>query len=124
MEKPRVVIIEDYASTRKVLRRTLEPYFEILREISSAEEALKIIPELKEIQPSPVVILDGSIPNSGDGERVAAALRADIPGIRILGLSAEDPAYGDINIIKPGRLAEIREAIQALANAVPGAIFE
>ena len=115
MEKPRLVIIEDEPDMRLVLRELFEPDFEVL-EVSTATEAFKIIPELKEIQPLPVIILDGSIPYVGDGERVAVALRAEIPKIRILGLSADNPTYGDINLKKPWKLDELEEAIQTLAN--------
>ena len=111
-----VVIVEDQPDIREFLGWVLKGRWEVIGEAASVTEALQIIPELKEIQPPPIVILDGSFPHSGDGDIVAAVLRSEIPGIRILGYSAANQTYGDINLHKPAEIAEILKAVQTLAD--------
>jgi DNA-binding NtrC family response regulator len=103
-----VLIVDDMKEIRDLLVDILKDH-----EISQAESfqnAADLIPMLQE-NGCTVAVLDGAFPNKEDGENLAALLRENIPGIRIVSHSAYKQQWGDVNLVKPVRFEELCSAV-------------
>jgi PAS domain S-box-containing protein len=81
---PRVLIADDDAVVRAVLRRQLSHTFAVVGEARDADEA---IAQADELRPD-IVILDVEMP--GGGLQAASEIRRRTPGIAIVALSSDD----------------------------------
>ncbi len=121
----RVLIVEDQADIRKLIRMTLEfePY-----EIHEAADGLTGLRMASELQPE-VLLLDVMMPGEMDGLQVCRQVRADplLSGMRVLLLSARGQARdreagalagADEYLIKPFSPLQLVETIERL---LPGA---
>ena len=117
----RVLIVEDQADIRKLIRMTLEfePY-----QIFEAPDGVTGLRMASEIQPE-VMLLDVMMPGELDGLQVCRAVRADprLWGMRVLLLSARgqardrqagEQAGADEYLIKPFSPLQLIETIERL----------
>ena len=115
----RVLIVEDQADIRKLIRMTLEfePY-----KIFEAPDGVTGLRMASEIQPE-VMLLDVMMPGELDGLQVCRAVRADprLWGMRVLLLSARgqardrqagEQAGADEYLIKPFSPLQLIETIE------------
>lgn len=114
-ERARVLIAEDRKLIRDEIKKDLEKSgHQVLIEAGSVEEAMMKIKEAKE-KGINVAVLDGSLPaDPEDGPQIAAALRKEIPGIRIVALSGMDTDWGDLNLSKPDDVWTVGEHVRNL----------
>ena len=117
----RVLIVEDQADIRKLIRMTLEfePY-----EIFEAPDGVTGLRMAAELQPS-MLLLDVMMPGELDGLQVCRSVRADprLSGTRVLLLSARGQARdreagvqagADDYLIKPFSPLQLVETIERL----------
>ena len=117
----RVLIVEDQADIRKLIRMTLEfePY-----EIFEAPDGATGLRMASELQPE-VMLLDVMMPGELDGLQVCRSVRADphLRGMRVLLLSARgqardreagEQAGADEYLIKPFSPLQLVETIERL----------
>lgn len=115
MTQPRLLIADDDALVREMLRKTVEADSEIVGEASNGVEAIDAAERLR----PDLLLLDISMPVMG-GFEAARRLR-DLPGLRIVFVShyAEN-AYADEAfssgargyVLKRALITELREAIR------------
>jgi DNA-binding NarL/FixJ family response regulator len=89
----RVLVVEDSAAFRTLVRELLrdEPALLVVGEVASGEEALRLAPDLR----PDVALVDLTLPGI-NGYETARGLRALIPGLRVILMSAEsDPIFGE-----------------------------
>ncbi len=89
-DRARIFIAEDSEAWRDIEKEVLtQDGHEIVVEAKTVSEAISLIPKAVELGVN-VGIVDGRIPSDPlDGQRVAAALRKAIPGIKIVGISGD-----------------------------------
>lgn len=116
----RVVVADDHAVVREGIRSVLlgEPGFSLVGEAASAEEAVRLV---EEVRPD-VAVLDITMPG-GSGLDAAARIRRQAPDTRVLILSMHDnPEYAKESarvgangyLLKDSAAAELRQAIRAV----------
>lgn len=109
-----VFLVEDYEPIRATAKHFLEKEgHEVRVEAGTLEEALERVETVKQ-EGVNVAVLDKSL-GSGrdDGSEIAAALRAEIEGIKIISFSmSEKLKWADKSIAKP----EIEELVEAVTN--------
>ncbi|BFO56260.1 response regulator transcription factor [Acidovorax sacchari] len=120
-----VLIVDDHADIRRLLRMTLEEQDVSLHEAASGETALAVA----RAQRPDVVLLDVMMPGAFDGMEVCRRIRADpqLSHTRVIMLSAGDDlrdraaglAAGAIEFIaKPFSPARVAEAVRRLDTAM------
>jgi len=88
-KRPRVLIAEDEAHVRRLLRSILESmHYEVVGE---AENGLQAIERARELQPD-VIVMDISMPVMG-GIEATRRIKAEMPHIRVIGLSMFDDEH-------------------------------
>ena len=87
----RILIVDDHAAVRKVLRETLHRWPE-LRVVGEAANGVEAIVEVEALRPE-VVLMDISMPLM-DGITATRQLSAAYPSVRILGLSMQQRPDG------------------------------
>jgi PAS domain S-box-containing protein len=87
----RILIVDDHAAVRKVLRETLHRWPE-LRVVGEAANGLEAIVEVEALRPH-VVLMDISMPLM-DGIDATRQLRAAYPSVQIFGLSMQQRPEG------------------------------
>jgi signal transduction histidine kinase/ActR/RegA family two-component response regulator len=85
----RVLIVDDHAALRKTLREMLNerPQLTVVGDASNGFEA---IAHAHTLRPD-VILMDVAMPHM-DGVEAAARIRAELPGIQILGMSMQAPS--------------------------------
>jgi two-component system, OmpR family, phosphate regulon response regulator PhoB len=127
--KPRILVIEDQAQTRQLVRWTLEPEGIEVLEAADGDRGLQIA--LRE-RPS-LIVLDVLLPRGPDGFEVCRRLKADpelrgIPVVLLTSLDREreretgQRAGADAHLVKPFVPLELAEVVVNLLEAlgVPG----
>lgn len=110
-EYARVFLAEDNETMRGYARRNIEGASHVVAvEVSTLGEALAAIPGAKVLGVN-VAVVDGNLSEddvSGyDGNAIAAALRKEIPGIKIISFSGNEQPYGDIHVNK-GKFDQVK----------------
>lgn len=115
----RILIVDDHALVREGIRQALTaPGFTVVGEAATGEEGLALAHGLV----PDVLVLDISLPGES-GIRIAARVRAELPGIRILMLSVHDRIEYVLESVQAGAHgyrrkdvlpAELREAIATI----------
>ncbi|OGD65555.1 hypothetical protein A3F08_02695 [Candidatus Berkelbacteria bacterium RIFCSPHIGHO2_12_FULL_36_9] len=104
-ERARVFVAEDNSEWQKIIRRQLtRAGHDIVLEASSFDEAMEMV-ELAQKEGINVAVLDGSLDSSQssmrcDGRIIAEALRKQVPGIKIIGLSGFIAKWADVDLGK------------------------
>jgi DNA-binding NarL/FixJ family response regulator len=93
------VIADDHAAVRKVFRELLEARPEF-RVVGEAANGLEAIAQAHALQPD-VILMDISMPHM-DGVEATRRLRADLPSIKILGLSMHLQTEDSPAIVREG----------------------
>ena len=102
----RVVLVDDHGLFRAGVRSELAGRVEIVGEAADANEAVKLICELK----PDVVLLDVHMPGGG-GALVPPAVHASLPEVRFLALSVSDAAQDVIAVIRSGARGYVTKSI-------------
>ena len=113
--KPSVVIVDDHAIFRSGVRAELEGLVEVLGDVGSVEEAVRLIAESR----PDVVLLDVHMPGGGGVEVIRRV--ADVaPAQRFLALSVSDAAEDVIAVVRAGARGYVTKTISGpdLAAAV------
>ncbi|HZC63791.1 MAG TPA: response regulator transcription factor [Streptosporangiaceae bacterium] len=113
--RPRVVIVDDHGLFRSGVRSELGDQVEVVGE---AEDVTPAIAVISECLPD-VVLLDVHLPGGG-GQAVVTALRASLPQVRFLALSASDAPEDVIAVIRAGARGYVTKTISGadLVDAV------
>ena len=127
----RILIVDDHAMFRRVVRSVLKPYpnIEVVGEASDGDEAVVSVGQLK-----PAIVLMDINMQRMDGVTAARLIRAQHPEVAILGLSAKAKHYdiyamqraGAFEVLsKEQSVHELYAAIQrAVAAVQPVLIME
>jgi len=113
--RPRVVVVDDHALFRSGVRSELGGQVEVLGEADDVQPAIDLIAKTL----PDVVLLDVHLPGGG-GQVVVAALRAALPQVRFLALSASDAPEDVIAVIRAGARGYVTKTISGgdLVDAV------
>jgi DNA-binding NarL/FixJ family response regulator len=86
-KKIRILIVDDHAMFRQVVRSFLQPYpnLEVVGEASDGDEAVVSVGQLK-----PAVVLMDINMQKMDGVTAARLIKVQYPEVAVLGLSAKD----------------------------------
>jgi DNA-binding NarL/FixJ family response regulator len=127
----RVLLVDDNALFRQTLRRALQAYLNI-EVVGEAEDGEEAVSRAIHLQPT-VVVMDVNMPKM-DGITATRLIKAQNPGIVVVGLSVYLPEYylyaikkaGAFEILdKNGALTELYGALQrAVASVQPVLIIE
>lgn len=85
LERPRVLLVDDYERLLEAWRRLLEPSCEIVGGVTNGHEALSLVQTLK----PDVIVVDLSMPGLS-GLDVCREVRQINPGTRVVLVSADD----------------------------------
>ena len=103
-EQAKVFLAEDDIGLRGTIKGLVNKAgHEVVGEAGTLNGAVAAIEELKVLGVN-VAVLDGNLTeedfSGDDGAQIATALRKEIPGIRIVSLSAQAQTYGDAHVSK------------------------
>ena len=115
----KVFVVDDESAMRRVIATQLRLRgHEMVLQAGSLSEALEELDKIGELGVS-VAVVDGAFPNRGDGDSLAAALRAATPCVRIISFSGEDDVqtWGDKNLKKPDDFLQLCQAIESVLKA-------
>ena len=121
-ERIRILIVDDHAVVRKGLAMVLrlEPDFEVVGEAGDGHKAVELARRLR----PDLVLLDLVMPGMS-GEETARALRAAVPGVRVLVLTGAELDEGLLDMLASGvdgyvlkdiEPDELAQAIRAVAR--------
>ena len=115
MTKPSVVIVDDHAIFRSGVRAELEGLVDVLGDVGSVEEAVRMIAERR----PDVALLDVHMPGGGGVEVIRRVAKAN-PAQRFLALSVSDASEDVIAVIRAGARGYVTKTISGpeLADAV------
>lgn len=118
LENARVFIAEDEEEVIKIIEGALIPEgHQVLIRVTSFESAINAIEEAKE-KGINVALIDGSLsgeqPDHTHGLRISQALKAAIPGIKIISISGREVNWADASCCKPFRLNELKETVRGI----------
>lgn len=136
MNRIRVALVDDHRVVQVGLRSYLEsfPDIEVVGAASSGEEALRHLPEWK----PEVVVMDVRMPGGIDGIETTRRLRAALPRIRVVVLTADPDDARVVAALRAGAAGFVRkdsepevflEAVRAAAQgrsvfpAIPGELL-
>jgi DNA-binding NarL/FixJ family response regulator len=113
--RPRVVIVDDHGLFRSGVRSELGDRVDVIGEADDVQSAISVIAE----RLPDVVLLDVHLP-SGGGQLVVSALRAALPEVRFLALSASDAPEDVIAVVRAGARGYVTKTISGadLVDAV------
>jgi CheY-like chemotaxis protein len=115
-EVTRVLVIEDDHHLRDLLEVVLD--LEQGVEVATLADERQAVAAYRAYQPD-VVVLDLMLPHIS-GDEVAAQLRAEEPGVRIISISGLEPSprpWADEQVVKSGRMVEELHAALARSRA-------
>jgi DNA-binding NarL/FixJ family response regulator len=117
--KVRVMIVDDHALVRAAVRQAIAaPDVEMVAEVATAEDALRVAPEAR----PDVLLVDIDLPGM-NGLRLARELAPRLPGTRILMLTVSSSERDLVEAIRSGASGYLTKdlAPEALLRAVRGA---
>jgi DNA-binding NarL/FixJ family response regulator len=112
---PRVVLVDDHGLFRSGVRSELGRQVEVVGEADDVQPAIELITS---VVPD-VVLLDVHLPGGG-GQAVVEAIKAVLPSVRFLALSASDAPEDVIAVIRAGARGYVTKTISTgeLADAI------
>lgn len=100
-ERERILLADDMEVLREGIKATFEVYEEgghvVIGEAGSVEEVEALLDS--GLKPT-LAIVDGNMPNRGDGERAAELIRQRSPETKIISFSSDPQTWGDENWAK------------------------
>ncbi len=113
--KPRVFLVDDHAMFRSGVTSELAGHVQVVGEADDVQPAITAITE----SVPDVVLLDVHLPGGG-GQAVVAAVKASLPEVRFLALSASDAPEDVIAVIRAGARGYVTKTISGpdLVDAV------
>ena len=120
-KKIRVLIVDDHAMFRQVVRSILQPYpnLEVVGEASDGDEAVVSVGQLK-----PAVVLMDINMQKMDGVTAARLIKVQYPEVAVLGLSAKAKHYDVYAMQKAGAFEVLskEQSVQELYAAIQRAV--
>jgi len=117
----RLLIVDDHAMFRQVVRSILQPYpnIEVVGEASDGDEAVVSVGQLK-----PAVVLIDVNMQKMDGVTAARLIKVQYPEVAILGLSAKAKHYDIYAMQKAGAFEVLskEQSVQELYAAIQRAV--
>jgi DNA-binding NarL/FixJ family response regulator len=117
----RILIVDDHAIFRQVVRNILKPYpnIEVVGEASDGDEAVVSVGQLK----PDVVLMDVNMQKM-DGVTAARLIKVQYPEVAILGLSAKAKHYDIYAMQKAGAFEVLskEQSVQELYAAIQRAV--
>ena len=107
--RPRVVIVDDHGLFRSGVRSELGDQVEVVGEADDVQPAISVITQCL----PDVVLLDVHLPGGG-GQLVLSSLRAALPEVRFLALSASDAPEDVIAVIRAGARGYVTKTISGV----------
>lgn len=110
----RVLIVDDDAGVRQLLRMILE--IEDFEVVGEATDGVEAVPQALDLEPD-FVVLDQQMPNR-DGAATAALIRVSLPGAVIIACSAivdSRPAWADAFVAKQN-MCDVAPLVQGLID--------
>jgi DNA-binding NarL/FixJ family response regulator len=104
--KPRVFLVDDHAMFRSGVTSELAGHVQVVGEADDVQPAIAAITE----SVPDVVLLDVHLPGGG-GQAVVAAIKAGLPDVRFLALSASDAPEDVIAVIRAGARGYVTKTI-------------
>jgi DNA-binding NarL/FixJ family response regulator len=124
MNRPRVLLAEDYSGVADALKSLLEPDFDL---VGVVEDGLALIEAAKRLQPD-IIVADISMPRL-DGLSALAELKKENPQVKVVFTTMYgEPAYARL-ALKAGACGYVvkhsawSELIPAILSALDGNIF-
>jgi DNA-binding NarL/FixJ family response regulator len=113
--RPRVFLVDDHAMFRSGVTSELAGHVHVVGEADDVDPAITAITE----SVPDVVLLDVHLPGGG-GQAVVAAVKASLPEVRFLALSASDAPEDVIAVIRAGARGYVTKTISGpdLVDAV------
>jgi DNA-binding NarL/FixJ family response regulator len=118
MNRPRLVLVDDYEPAHEIYRRLLEPEVDVVAAVSDGEAALRAA----EAHGPDLMVLDIEM-GAMNGFSVARWLKKHMPGIKIVFLTMHaEPAYikeaaaigGEGYVFKRNAATELLETVRAV----------
>jgi len=103
---PRVFLVDDHAMFRSGVKSELAGQVQVIGEAEDVEPAITAISE----SVPDVVLLDVHLPGGG-GQAVVSAVKANLPDVRFLALSASDAPEDVIAVIRAGARGYVTKTI-------------
>ena len=120
-KKIRVLIVDDHAMFRQVMRNLLQPYpnLEVVGEATDGDEAVVSVGQLK-----PAVVLMDINMQKMDGVTAARLIKVQYPEVAVLGLSAKAKHYDVYAMQKAGAFEVLskEQSVQELYAAIQRAV--
>ena len=120
-KKIRILIVDDHAMFRQVVRSVLEPYsnLEVVGEAGDGDEAVVSVGQLK-----PAVVLMDINMQKMDGVTAARLIKVQFPEVAILGLSAKAKHYDVYAMQKAGAFEVLskEQTVHELYGAIQRAV--
>ena len=115
--KAEVAIFEDDKDWQQMIKETLEDEgHRVVLTASNIKDALEATKKLKDLGVQ-VATVDGNLndyeANGNDGQAIIAAIKANAPGVRTVGMSALGMRNVDVNVGK-GNLDKLGKAVTKL----------
>ncbi len=107
--RPRVFIVDDHGLFRSGVRSELADHVQVVGEADDVQPAIAGIAE----SVPDVVLLDVHLPGGG-GQMVVSAVKAALPQVRFLALSASDAPEDVIAVIRAGARGYVTKTISSI----------
>lgn len=116
-ERAKVFVAEDDKRWQDIIKSLLtDAGHSVVLTAQTREQALGAVPQLKELGVQ-VAIIDGNLnphdSNGADGQALLAAIRAQVPGVKTVGMSGNTVGGVDVNVGKLGAL-KLGEVVKKL----------
>lgn len=110
-DRTRILIVDDSDVIRRLMRRSLEPEFEIVAEFADPSIAVS---QIAEVDPD-VVVIDFNMPGM-NGEEAIPLMKHQLPDVTIVGFTGEPPTIRDRMVLAGAEAVFHKLDIRALVS--------